>query len=67
VFPLTRSTSRFRFFGAGTPVTPPSGFSVLDSGGTAYSVGLTVLDSGGTSYTVLTSVLASDGTSFNPT
>jgi hypothetical protein len=50
------------FKGASTP----SGFSVLASDDTPYSVSLTVLDSADTSYTVSSSVLDSAGNSYNP-
>jgi hypothetical protein len=51
----------------GGGITPgPTGFSVLASDDTPYSVSLTVLDSAGTSYTVSSSVLDSSGTSYNP-
>lgn len=43
---------------------PPSGFIVLASDNTPYTVTQTVLDSAGASYTVSSTVLSSNGTAY---
>ena len=43
-----------------------TGFTVLSSGGTSYSVSRNVLSSVGVSYAVSGTVLASNGTAYSP-
>jgi S1-C subfamily serine protease len=53
--------------GDSASITPPaSGFSVLNSTGTAFAVSRNVLDSTGASFTVPANVLDSTGASFTP-
>ena len=52
--------------GLGSGPSPATGFTVLDSAGTSYSVTRNVLDSLDVSYAVSGTVLASNDTAYNP-
>lgn len=62
-----RSLTEYWIRDEGTGAAPPAtGFTVLSSGGTSYSVSQNVLDSLGVSYAVSGTVLASNGTAYSP-
>jgi hypothetical protein len=65
MYPLTRSTSRSRFFKPAAALPPAPTISVLDSAGTSYTVTLTVLNSSGAGFVVSNTVLSSGGTAYN--
>ena len=65
MLPLTRSRSRFRFFGIAITL-PGAQWLVLASSGTVYVCSALVTSSNGTSYGVVNSVLISNGTAYNP-
>jgi hypothetical protein len=65
MFPVTRSTSRSRFFKPAAASPPAPTINVRDSAGTSYTVPLTIFDSSGTGFTVSNTVLSSGGTAYN--
>ena len=58
--------TKFPLYIFGGSVSPATGFTVLSSDGTSYSVSRDVLDSLGVSYAVSGTVLASNGTAYSP-
>lgn len=61
-----RSLTEYWIRDEGTGGSPATGFTVLSSGGTSYSVSRNVLSSVGVSYAVSGTVLASNGTAYSP-